>query len=124
LFKQSLFCGFILKEAQKKKGGTKIVKDGSQKIRGGNPTQTSPERGGKVYIPSCQEGKKGRFPSSGNPSQPSPERGGDGGNPTLPSPERGGEKATKTNCSVITNSFNSIPSLFKKEGGIRRRLFK
>jgi len=80
LFKQSLFCGFILKEAQKKKGGSKIVKDGSQKIRGGNPT--------------------------------------------LPSPERGGEKATKTNGSVITNSFNSIPSLIKKEGGIRRRLFK
>jgi hypothetical protein len=79
LFKQSLFCGFILKEAQKKKGGSKIVKDGSQKIRGGNPT--------------------------------------------LPSPERGGENATKTNGSVITNSFNSIPSL-KKEGGIRRRLFK
>ena len=95
MFKQSLFCGFILKEAQKKKGGSKIVKDGSRNI----------------YVAKCSRNLQVANQTSTNKTTQAKACGYR-------------ENATKTNCSVITNSFNSIPSLFKKEGGIRRRLFK
>ena len=176
MYKQSLFCGFILKEAERKKGGFKIIKNCSRNIYVANIQETGSrniyvaniqetgsrniyvanvqETGSRnIYVASIQEtGSRNIYVANSTTTgsrniyvanvQETGSRNLQVANvlnnetqvkttekerrlkPAATKACGYGENATKTNRSVLTNSFNSIPSYFKKEGGIRRRLFK